>query len=69
MARWLMDDERKVIAKLVETTDLPLRVIADRKGISRDTVRSIMKEFNVCRPKHVKPEPWLPEPYVKIKLL
>lgn len=69
MARWLMYEEREDIAKLIETTSLTLGVIAYRKGISRDTVHKIMKEFNVQRPKRGKVEPWLPEPYVKIKLL
>lgn len=69
MARWLMYEEREDIAKLIETTSLPLRVIADRKGISRDTVHKIMKEFNVHRLKHAKVEPWLPEPYRSIKKL
>ena len=69
MARWLMYEEREDIARLISTTTLPLRVIAHRKGISRDTVRNIMKEFSIKRPKHAKVEPWLPEPYVKIKLL
>jgi len=49
-------DTRERVVKLLRTSELPIRVIAQRLGVSIDAVSSINIAENYIRPKGFRPE-------------